>query len=71
MGTIQTNLTFDDPRSNRPIAREEACRNADTDAMVALDGEIRKTLTDYVRRYAADDALIEVKGRLIQFIRGI
>ena len=66
MGSIQTNLTFDDTRKSRPITREDAA-----DGRVALDGEICKTLTNYVRRYAADDALIEIKGKLIQFIRGI
>ncbi|MBP7584697.1 MAG: hypothetical protein KBA61_11715 [Spirochaetes bacterium] len=71
MGSIQTNLAFDDPRKGSPIAREDAVRNVAADERVALDGEIRKTLTDYVRRYAADDALIEIKGKLIQFIRGI
>jgi len=71
MGSIQTNLSFDDPRKSRPLTREETIRNVATDGKVALDSEICKSLTDYVRRYAADDALIEIKGKLIQFIRGI
>ncbi len=70
MGSIQTNLAFDDPRKSRPITREDTVHNVAAER-VSLDGEICKTLTDYVRRYATDDALIEIKGKLIQFIRGI
>lgn len=67
----QKNLVFDDTRTNMHIANESAGKAAAPDMRLDLDGEICKTLADYVRRYSADDSLIEVKGKLIKFIRGI
>ena len=71
METIQKNLVFDDPCNNRRITEESAVKAAAPDMRVVLDGELCRALADYVKRYAADDSLIEVKGKLINFIRGI
>jgi hypothetical protein len=71
METNQKNLVFDDPRNNRRFSEESAGKTAAPDTRVVLDREICSALADYVKRYAADDSLIEVKGKLIKFIRGI
>jgi hypothetical protein len=70
METSQKNLAFDDPGNNRRITGESTGPAA-SDMRLVLDGEICRALADYVKRYAADDALIEVKGKLIKYIRGI
>jgi len=67
----QKNLVFDDPRINMHNTNESAGKATTADMRLDLDGEICKTLADYVSRYSSDDSLIEVKGKLINFIRRI
>jgi len=38
---------------------------------VILDKSVCRLLDEYVHRYAGDDTVIELKGKLIRYIRGI
>lgn len=71
METIQKNLIFDKVLNNRSINEKFEDQDDIPKAQVTLDTEICRALANYLKRYSSDESLIEVKGKLIKYIRGI
>ncbi len=72
MEQVQRSFNFTVTPANRPINDAASAESLKTgNESIILEKSVCRLLDDYVRRYTDDESIIELKGKLIRYIRSI